>query len=99
MYKVATSIKSIFKLDNIKGSFFLITLPNTIDYIINNLSTYNLILFIDIKLKLFNLAKKHILDVNSTTYAINYYNNNSSKIKGNLTLSNPKLSLKPNKCI
>jgi hypothetical protein len=46
----------MFKLDKVKGSFFLSTLPNTINTIINNLSTRNLTAFKDIKPKILNIA-------------------------------------------
>ncbi|KAF2703866.1 hypothetical protein K504DRAFT_391117, partial [Pleomassaria siparia CBS 279.74] len=60
----------IFKLDNIKGLFFLTTLPNTIDNIINNLSIRNITLFTSIKLKILNILEKHSLDtVNLLAYA------------------------------
>ena len=46
----------MFKLDEVKGSFFLSTLPNIIDTIINNLSTRNLTAFKDIAPKIFNIT-------------------------------------------
>lgn len=60
----------MFKLDKVKGSFFLSTLPNTIDTIINNLSTRNLTAFKDIEPKILNIADRHSLDsTDSTAYA------------------------------
>jgi hypothetical protein len=60
----------MFKLDKIKGFFFLSTLPNTIDTIINNLSTRNLTAFKNIKPKILNIANQHSLNsTNSTAYA------------------------------
>ncbi|KAF1915195.1 hypothetical protein BDU57DRAFT_451120, partial [Ampelomyces quisqualis] len=55
-------IKVVFKLDNIKGLFFLVLLPNTIDYIINNLSTKKVIFFINVKPKILNLGLKYSLN-------------------------------------
>ncbi|KAF1911996.1 hypothetical protein BDU57DRAFT_460031, partial [Ampelomyces quisqualis] len=56
-------IKTIFKNNNVKGLFFLVLLPNTIDYIINNLSTKNIISFINIKPKILNFSLKYSLNI------------------------------------
>ncbi|KAF2125606.1 hypothetical protein P153DRAFT_299402, partial [Dothidotthia symphoricarpi CBS 119687] len=62
----------IFKSNKVKGSFFLITLLDTINYIINNLLTRNITLFTKIKLKILNLAKKYSINItNSLAYSIN----------------------------
>ena len=60
----------MFKLDKVKGFFFLSTLPNVIDTVINNLSTRNLTAFKDIKPKILDIANQHSLNsTNSTAYA------------------------------
>ena len=59
----------IFTSDDVKGSFFLITLPDTMDHIVDNLSTRELTSFTAIELKLLDLAEKHSLDVDLTAYA------------------------------
>ncbi|KAF1915930.1 hypothetical protein BDU57DRAFT_447437, partial [Ampelomyces quisqualis] len=59
-------IKVVFKLDNVKSLFFLVLLPNTIDYIINNLSTKEVISFINIKPKILNLGLKYSLNIIDT---------------------------------
>ncbi|KAF1912757.1 hypothetical protein BDU57DRAFT_456691, partial [Ampelomyces quisqualis] len=60
-------IKVVFKLDNVKGLFFLVLLPNTIDYIINNLSTKKVIFFTNIKPKILNLSLKYSLNIIDTS--------------------------------
>ena len=61
----------MFKLDKVKGSFFLVTLPDTIDYIINNLLTQKTTSFTNLKPKMLDLAKKHTINQlgNSSAYA------------------------------
>ncbi|KAF1944302.1 hypothetical protein EJ02DRAFT_341305 [Clathrospora elynae] len=60
----------VFESDEVKGSFFLSTLPDTMDTIIDNLSTRNLTAFKDIKPKILDVAERHSLDsTDSTAYA------------------------------
>ena len=62
-------MRLVFTLDKVKGLFFLTTLPNTIDTIINNLSTYNLTSFSNIKPKILNILEKYSLNtINSSAY-------------------------------
>ena len=46
----------MFKLDKVKGFFFLSTLPNIIDTFINNLNKHNLTAFKDIKPRFIDVA-------------------------------------------
>ncbi|KAF2128087.1 hypothetical protein P153DRAFT_294430, partial [Dothidotthia symphoricarpi CBS 119687] len=70
-------IKPIFKLDKVKRFFFLIILLDIIDYIINNLLTYNVTFFIDIKLKMLNLAKKYSINIKDTlAYLVRTFSSN-----------------------
>lgn len=55
-------MKHIFDSDNVKGSFFLATLPDTIDNVIDNLSTRDVTAFQDIEPKILNISEKHTLD-------------------------------------
>lgn len=67
---VATAMRTMFTDDNVKGSFFLATLPDTMDHIIDNLSTQQLTAFKDIEPKILDVSEKHSLDtVDSTAYA------------------------------
>jgi hypothetical protein len=56
-------MKQIFKLDKVKGLFFLTTLLDIIDHIINNIGTRGLTTFTKIELKMLNISKKHSLDI------------------------------------
>jgi hypothetical protein len=56
----------VFNYDEVKGSFFLTTLPDTMDHIVDNLSARDLTSFTAIEPKLFDLAEKHTLDVDSS---------------------------------
>jgi hypothetical protein len=67
-YSVAKSIALVFSSNKVKGLFFLTTLLDTIDYIVDNLSTRDLTSFAAIKPKLLNLAEKHTLNVNLSAY-------------------------------
>jgi hypothetical protein len=60
---ITKAIRPIFKSNNVKGSFFLVTLLDTMDNIINNLSTRNILLFRDIKLKILNITKKYTINI------------------------------------
>ena len=70
LQSVAKAIKAMFKLDEVKGSFFLATLLDTIDYVINNLSSRNVTKFVDIEPKILDISDKHSLNADfSTAYA------------------------------
>ena len=59
----------MFNSNKVKGSFFLATLPETIDNIIDNLSTRNITAFQNIKPKILDISEKYSLDnVDSTAY-------------------------------
>jgi hypothetical protein len=62
-HTVAKAMKPIFKSDEVKGLFFLTTLPGTIDNTIDNLSTQNLTSFSAIKLIFQDIAEKHSIEV------------------------------------
>jgi hypothetical protein len=68
---VAKAITKMFESDEVKGSFFLSTLPATMNTIIDNLSTRNLIAFKDIEPKILDVADRHSLDsTDSTAYTV-----------------------------
>jgi transposase InsO family protein len=67
---VAKAMTKMFESDEVKGSFFLSTLPDTMDTIIDNLSTRNLTAFKDIEPKILDIADRHSLNsTDSTAYA------------------------------
>jgi hypothetical protein len=68
---VAVAMRPVFASDEVKGSFFLATLPDTMDNVIDNLSTRNLTAFQDIEPKILDISEKHSLDSvdTSTAYA------------------------------
>jgi hypothetical protein len=53
---VAKAMTKMFESDEVKGSFFLSTLPDTMDTIIDNLSTRNLTAIKDIEPKILDVA-------------------------------------------
>jgi hypothetical protein len=62
-HTVAEAMKPILNLDEVKGLFFLATLPGTIDNTIDNLSTQNLTSLSAIKLVFQDIAEKHPIRV------------------------------------
>lgn len=64
-------MRPVFQSDDVKGSFFLATLPDTMDNVIDNLSTRNITAFADIEPKILDISEKHSLDSvdSSTAYA------------------------------
>lgn len=58
---VAKSMLPLFDNDNVKGSFFLTTLPNTMDGIIDNLSTKGIDTFSSIEPRMLNIAARNNL--------------------------------------
>ena len=84
MYLVAKSIRPVFGLDTVKGSFFLISLPKTIDYIINNLSTKDLILFTNIEPKMLDIGLCYSIDLqDNIILAARISRNKSGKLTEN----------------
>lgn len=61
-HSVAKSTKTVFESDEVKRSFFLVSLPGTIDHIIDNLSTKDITSFTQIEPKMLDIAKKHSID-------------------------------------
>ena len=62
----------MFTSNNIKGLFFLATLLDTLNNIIDNLSTKGVTAFKDIELKILNIYDKYTLDstnISSSIYA------------------------------
>jgi hypothetical protein len=62
-HTVAKAMKPILNLDEVKGLFFLTTLPDIIDKIIDNPSTQNLTSISAIKLIFQDIAEKHSIGV------------------------------------
>lgn len=53
---VGKLIKNLFENNEVKGLFFLMMLPDFMDNIINNLSSYNILKFSDIKPKMMDIV-------------------------------------------
>lgn len=64
------AIKTIFELDQIKGLFFLATLPNIIDNTINNLNTKGITQYNNIKPKILNIANRNLYTEPQVVYYI-----------------------------
>ncbi|KAH3957096.1 hypothetical protein HBH51_231200 [Parastagonospora nodorum] len=64
---VAKAMKAMFESDEVKGSFFLATLPDTMDHVIDNLSSRDVTKFVDIEPKILDISDKHSLDADSST--------------------------------
>lgn len=64
---VAKSIKDFFGSDDLKGSFFLITLPGSMDNVVDNFDTRGLSKFTEIEPKILDIAAKH--DVEDSGHA------------------------------
>jgi hypothetical protein len=62
-HTVSEAMKPIFKSDEVKESFFSTTPPDTVDNIIDNLSTQNLTLLSAIKLKFQDIAEECSVEV------------------------------------
>ncbi|KAL2395076.1 Retrovirus-related Pol polyprotein from transposon TNT 1-94 [Exophiala dermatitidis] len=58
--EVAKAMRPVFDSDQVKGSFFLATLPDTMDNIIDNLNTKEISKFVDIEPKMLDIAEKHL---------------------------------------
>ena len=68
---VATAMRPLFESNEVKGSFFLVSLPDTMDHIIDNLSTWNITSFAAIEPKMLNIADKHSIDsIDSSAYNV-----------------------------
>ena len=66
---VAKSMLPIFESDDVKGSFFLTTLPESMDTIIDNLNTRDITSFAAIEPKMLDISEKHSLDQIDSTSA------------------------------
>ena len=74
-------IKSIFELNEIKELFFFTILSDIIDNLINNLIIRDIIIFVDIKPKIFNITKKYFFDsVDFSIYFIKIRKSNEKKV-------------------
>jgi hypothetical protein len=67
-HTVAKAMRPIFESDEVKGSFFLTILPDTMDNVIDILSTQGLPSFTAIKPKFQDIAEKHSIEVESPAY-------------------------------
>ena len=88
---VAKAMRAIFESDEVKGSFFLTTLPDTMDHIIDNLSTRNVTTFTQIEPKMLDISEKHTID---TVDSNAYYTNTRKPPKGNSKPKDPTSSSK-----
>lgn len=62
----------MFELDEVKGSFFLANLLNTMDLVIDNLSSRDITKFVKIEPKVLDTSDKHSLhsEISSTAYTV-----------------------------
>ncbi|KAF2241467.1 hypothetical protein BU26DRAFT_178542 [Trematosphaeria pertusa] len=60
-------MKPIFESDDVKGSFFLSTLPDTLDHVIDNFSTRDITRFSAMEPKILDIADKYTLDTDTYT--------------------------------
>lgn len=65
---VAKAMKSMFDSDEVKGSFFLTTLPEQMDHVVDNLSTQNLTKYSDIEPKMLDIATRSQLEDSAAYY-------------------------------
>ena len=59
---VSKAMRPIFESDEVKGSVFLTTLPDTMDHIIESFAARDVVTFIAIQPKILDIAEKHYLD-------------------------------------
>jgi hypothetical protein len=64
---VAKAIRPVFNSNNVKGSFFLVLLPDTIDSIIDNLSTKDITAFTKLEPKMLDISNQHSLNIVENT--------------------------------
>lgn len=87
---VARAMKSMFNSDEVKGSFFLTTLPESMDHIVDNLSTQNLTSFSDIEPKMLDIATRSQLDDTAAYYTSTAKKSQSRGDKGKNKASDGK---------
>jgi hypothetical protein len=64
---VAVSLCTLFESDDVKGSFFLSTLPNTLDHVIDSFATRDVTKFSEMEPKILDIAEKYTINSDSTT--------------------------------
>lgn len=74
-HELAKNLATVFASDSIKGSFFLSTLPESMDTIVDNLSTRGVNKFAEIEPKMLDIAFRH----NQPTDERAYYTKTSGK--------------------
>jgi len=84
-------MKAIFANDECKGAFFLTTLPDTMDTVIDNLSTSGINSFAQMEPKFLNISEKHHLDENESNA---YYTATNRQQKGKGRAFNDKKKYK-----
>ncbi|KAH4354511.1 hypothetical protein HBH99_249140 [Parastagonospora nodorum] len=67
---VAKVMKAMFVSDEVKGSFFLATLPDTIDHVIDNLGSRDVTKFVDIEPKIPDISDRHSPDADSSIASV-----------------------------
>lgn len=65
---VAKAMKAMFDSDEVKGSFFLTTLPEQMDHVVDNLSTSNLTKYADIEPKMLDIATRSQIEDSAAYY-------------------------------
>jgi transposase InsO family protein len=84
---VAKAMKPIFESQEVKGSFFLATLPDTMDNIIDNLNMKDITKFTEIEPKMLDLAARHSLESSEQTA---YYGKSTNRTGKNNSQNNEK---------
>lgn len=57
-HSLSKSFSAVFSTEDVKGSFFLSSLPDSMDNIVDNLSTQNITRFTDIRPKMLDIAQR-----------------------------------------
>lgn len=65
---LAKAMKPMFDSDEVKGSFFLMTLPESMDHVVDNLSTQNLTAYRDIEPKMLDIATRAQIEDSAAYY-------------------------------
>ena len=79
---VAKALRSVFDSDEVKGSFYLATLPESMDNVVDNLSTQEVTAFQDIETKMLDIAEHHASEsVISAAYGTRHSSKGPSSAK------------------
>lgn len=71
-HELAKNLNAVFSSESIKGSFFLATLPETMNTVVNNLSTRDINKFTDITFEMLDIANRRNQLANKKAYYAEY---------------------------